>query len=278
MARQYVKYYPQQFPNGIALRAREQKIVTTAQAGIADEKTLRQAIAAAQDNDIIVIAPVTITLTEALSITKPLRFVGSTHEGVSGPIITCSSAVTSAMIAINMSATAGASACEVTFENLRIAHAVDTYDTITVNNTNMAATFYLRIHDCSVKTVASSNSYALNVSQSTAGQAINVHISGDYANTIDAINFTCANASNRLVSQGVVHFNQGKTNAITTSAGAVAAQIKLLGVQVPEGAGVGGGNAAQLLISIGSWSLTGTTYAAADTNDFVGSQTETIIG
>jgi len=280
MARQYSSYYPQQFPSGLApaFRAREQKIITTAQAGIADFATLQQAIAQAQDNDLIVIAPVTITCTAQLSITRPLRFVGATHNGVSGPKLLASSAVTGSLIAIEMSATAGASACEVIFENLTIAHSVTAKDTITVNNTNMAAALSLKFHDCSVQTLASSNSYAINASQATAGQAVNMHISGDYYNQVDAVNFTCANASNRLTIQGVICNNQGKTNAITTSAGAVAAQIKLLGAQVPAGAGVGGGNAAQLLISIGSWSLTGTTFAAAVTGDFVGSQTETIIG
>lgn len=280
MARQYSVYYPQQFPTGNspAFRAREQKIITTAQAGIADFATLLQAIAQAQNNDLIVLAPVTITCTSQIVITKPLRIVGSSAEGNAGAILSASSAVTGSLISIEMSATAGASACEVTFENVRIAHTVTALDTIAVNNTNMVAALSVRFHGCSVKTLASSNSYAINVSQAATGYAVNLHISGDYGNSVDAINYTCANASNRMTVQGLVVLNQGKTNAITTSAGAVAAQIKLLAIQGPAGAISGGGHASQLLISIGSWSVTGTTYAAAVTSDFVGSQTETIIG
>ena len=71
---------------------------------------------------------------------------------------------------------------------------------------------------------------------------------------------------------------QGKASAIVSSTDAVAGQFRLNGCQVPESGAVSGGNAAQLLISQFVVSLTGTTYAAADTSDYTGSHTETIIG
>lgn len=74
----------------------------------------------------------------------------------------------------------------------------------------------------------------------------------------------------------VIFANQTLSGGLVSSADAVVSEITLKCCQILH-EGVTGGNAAQVLNSIRSWTLTGATYAAVDTNDLAGSHTENII-
>lgn len=254
---------------------KENKIIESAQNGIATEAQLRAYVAAANPGDVIVLAPCTITLAQQLVIDKPLRFRGCSQAGVSGTQLY--STYAGAAISIEMTATNGASACEVAFENINFQHSVATKDVIAINNTNMAAALTVTCKDSNINVLAATAAFAIIQSQSTAGQAVNITVTGRYKHTCDAVSLAVKNAGNRYVFEGVQLQLQGKSIAITSSTDNKASQLKLIRCQVPESAATDGGHASQLLISVGSISLTGTTFAAADTNDYTGSQTETII-
>jgi len=273
----YAKYYKQNYPVGNAFNQKDQKLVEAAQSGIGDENTLRLAILQADANDLIVLAPTTITLTSPLVVNKPLRIKGSSWGGTT---LTASAAVTSAMFAIDMTAAGGAalaSVCTVGFENLNIQHTVATTAAITANNTNMGAAFHLRFVNCSVQVLAATAANAITVTHTTAGHAVHLHIVGTHLNLVDAINFSVKNAADRITVEGVSLAKQGQTSAVITSADNLAAQIKLFNCQVPALTGASGGHAGQLLISNKTISLTGTTYAVAVVGDYVGSHTQTRI-
>lgn len=266
----YAKYQKANFPVGLAFRPREHKLIEAAQCGVADEQTLRNLIVAADDNDLIVLAPVTLTLTEQLVIDKPLRFKGSANTIITG-------ALSTSLVSIDLDA--HSSAAEVSFENIKFVHGADDLDVIDANNTNASAALTLRFINCEINVLdASANGWAIDVGHATAGQAINLIISGRGTEYCDAINFAVKNASDVIDISRMRLRDQGKATCIVTSADALAAQIILRNCQVPHELGTSGGNAAQLLISQFCVSLTGTTYAALDTNDLIGSQTETIIG
>jgi hypothetical protein len=273
----YAKYYKQPYPVGNCFNLHEQKLIESAQCGIGDEATLVLAIAKADANDLIVLAPCTITLTSQLSITKPLRFKGSCASGVKGTIITASAAITGSMINVDMSVANGASACELSFEDISFQHITASQDVFDINNTNMLAALSVKFRNCNINVLASTSAWALDVAHAAAGYPILLDVAGRYQNTCDAINMTIAIATDRITCEGIVMQKQGKSFALTTSAGAVAAQIKLINCQVPATAGSSGGHASQLLISVRTITLTGTTFAAADTNAYTGSHTETII-
>ena len=273
----YAKYYKQNYPVGNCFNPREQKQIEAAQSGIGDEATLVLAVARADANDLIVLAPGTITLTSQLSITKPLRFKGSSAVGVKGTIITASSAVTGSMINVDMSVAQGAAACELSFEDISFQHTVASQDVFDINNTNMVAAFYVNFRSCNINVLAATAAWALDVAHAATGYPILLNVRGGYQNTVDAINSVIAIASDRITCDGVVMQKQGKAAALTTSAGAVAAQIKLLRCQVPAAAGAAGGHASQLLISVSSISLTGTTFAVAVVGDYAGIHTQTRI-
>lgn len=274
----YAKYLKSDYPVGYPFRAREVKLLETAQNGISTFAQLKEAILAADANDLLVLAPVTITLTEQLVINKPLRFKGSSAEGDDGTVITGSATIGTSLISILLGSSYVSTTNELVFENIKFVQADDDLDVIDVNNTSLTETLKLRFLNCECNVFdASADGWALDVSHSTAADAIQVYIAGAGWHSWDAINFTVKNASDVLEIHRCKLTAAGKASAVVTSTDAVAGQVRLYNCQVPHEAGVSGGNAAQLLISIGNVSLTGTTYAAADTNDFTGSQTETII-
>lgn len=274
MATNYAKYVKSSFPAGTPFRARENKLIETAQNGISDENSLRNAIASANDGDLIQLAPVTITLTKQLVITKQVRIKGSTQAGVRGSFIV--GALTVPLISIDLAAHSANG--EVAFESVTITQNTSGQDTIVANNTNAAATLYLRFNLCNIQVsdVASVAS-AINVSHAVTGQAIQLLVSGRGTNVCDTITYAVKNAADVIEIHKVKLRKQGKATAIITSADAVAAQIRLFDCQVPATTGVSGGNAAQLLFSVHGHSLTGTTYANAAAGDYVGSQTKTVI-
>lgn len=270
----YAQYVKATYPVGYAFRPRECKLIEAAQSGLSEEWALRNAVSQANDNDLIVLAPGTLTLTQQLVINKPLRFKGSSASGVGGTTLT--GAFAGSLISIELAA--HSSAAEVSFEDIVFTQGSDDVDVIDVNNTNAAAALTVRFDRCSINVFDSAaNGWAVDVAHATAGQAINLLVSGRGTEIVNAINFTVKNASDVLELHRVKLQDAGKATAIVTSTDAVAGQIRLFDCQVPHELGVSGGDAAQLLISVGNYSLTGTTYAAADTNDFIGSQTETIV-
>lgn len=271
----YAKYYKKNYPVGNSFNDKDQKLIESAQCGIGDETTLRLAIANADAGDLIVLAPTTITLTSQLVVDKPLVFRG-TSSGVGGTKITCASTFATSLISIELTATSTAS--EVKFSNIHFAHGADDLDVIDANNTNMSAALNLCFENCQITVFdASANGWGVDVGHATAGQAVSLQITGNGMGFCDAVNFAVKNAGDTIDLRGMKMRDQGKATCVVTSADALAAQIRCQACQFPHELATSGGNAAQLLITTGCTSLTGTTYALLDTNDLIGSQTETIL-
>lgn len=270
----YAKYYKQRYPVGNQYNTKEQKMIESAQCGIGDEATLRTAVANADANDLLVLAPCTITLTQQLVIDKPLRIKGSSAQGAAGTKLT--GTLSGELVSIELDAFS--SAAEVVFENILFYHGTDDVDVIAVNNTNASAALTVKFHNCSVQVYdASAAAFAVDVGHATAGQAVKLIMTGRGDQTCDAIGFAVKNAGDLCELHNMKMQAQGKAACVVASADAVAGSIQLYSCEMTHEKGVSGGNAAQLLLSMHSWSRTGTTYAAADTNDLIGSQTETIV-
>lgn len=270
----YAEYFKAPYPTGTAFRPREYKMVELAQNGISTAANLKQAILAANDNDLIVLAPVTITLTEALAISKPLRFKGSSAAGTGGSKITGD--FDAALFTIDLAA--HSAAAEVSFENISLLQGSDDTDLVTVDNTNAAEALTVRFTSCNLEVLdSSSTGLAVSVTHTTAAESINLIVTGEGTHVCDNITFAIEDAGDVIECHRMKLRKAGAATAIITSTDAVAGQIRLFSCQVPHAAGVSGGHASQLLKSIGGWSLTGSTYAAADTDDFTGSQSEQIV-
>jgi hypothetical protein len=252
------------------LSPRENQIIQAAMNGIATEINLLAAISEAEAGDLILLAPTTITLTSQLSITKALRFKSSGRTTITGAF------ATNELISINSLATGGAKT--ISFEDIDFVQGTDDVDVIAVNNTGATGLTSVRFRNCTISVYdAAANAFAIDVAHAVTGQGIALVISGSGIETCDAINFTIKNTADVIEISQMKLQDQGKATAIITSADNIAASIRLLNCEVPHELGTSGGHASQLLISLHSWSRTTTTFAAADTNDFIGSHTETIV-
>jgi hypothetical protein len=233
-------------------------------------QTINAAVAAAQNNDVIVLAPGTHTLVEKVTINKPLSIIGMGH-----PKVTCSAAVTADMFAIELVAQSAAS--KVYFENIEFHHGTDNVDVFDINNTAVAQTLTVAFKDCDIKSFdAASTGNAIDMNQATATQICHLAITGNRSHQVDCVNIAVNHASNTYIFDGIYMTEVGNASAIITDATAKAAIIRLYNVAFKTALkGTTGGNAAQTIVAMNC--LTESAGAKVVTGDLAGSHTETLI-
>lgn len=232
--------------------------------------TINDAVDAAQANDIIVLAPGTHTLVEKVTINKPLGFVG-----LGSPLVTCSSAVTSDMFAIELVAQSAASV--VYFEGIRFKHGVDNVDVFDVNNTSVAQTLTVKFKDCDIQVLdAASTGNAIDFNNDTAAQIMKLEIVGTRANTIDCVDIDVDNAGNTYIFDGVYMTENGNASAVISNATAKAALFRFYNVAFKTAAkALTGGAAQQTVLAVNC--VTESVGVALVTGDLAGNHTETLI-
>lgn len=239
--------------------------------------TIQSAIDAAQNNDTIVLAPGTHTLTAQLTITKPVRMIGmGGSTSGAGTKVTCSSAVTGSMVDIDL--IAQGAAVEVYFENILFQHGVDNKDVFSIDNTNAAYATTYTFERCSVLSYdAASTGEAIDLDHTTAGKAQILQIFGSgRCHKFGCVNFAVADAADVLDIGNVYMSEDGCASAIITPAVNKAAIIRLQNVLFKTATkGVTGGHASQTIVAYGC--ATESVGAALVTGDLAGSQTETVI-
>ncbi len=255
------------------LSPREDQVIQAAQNGIATEANLRAAISEAEPGDLLILAPGTITLTQQLVITKALRFQGCSQVGDRGTKIT--GAFAGALVAIDLAANANH---ELVFDSIYFKHGTDDTNLITLDNTNATTTLKVRFNNCVVEVYDSAaDAFALVVSHTNITYPIQVKVTGLGWTKFGSVSWDANTASDSLEFYNTRCTADGKAAAVVSSADAIAAFVRFFRCEIPLTKGTSGGNAAQNVVSIHSYSLSGTTYAAAATTDFVGSHTETIV-
>lgn len=232
--------------------------------------TINAAVAAAQANDTIVLAPGTHTIVEKVIINKPLRMVGLGH-----PTVTCSSDVTADMFEVEL--VAQDAACEVYFQDIKFIHAVDNVDVFDVDNTTVGQVFTLRFVNCDVMVLdEASTGNALDLNHSEATDAMILKMVGTRANTVNCVDIDCGNASDEFIFEGVYMSENGNASAIIADATDVACITRLHEVKFKTATkGVTGGHASQTIVAYNC--CTESVGAALVTGDLAGSQTETVV-
>ena len=158
---------------------------------------------------------------------------------------------------------------ELTIENIQIDHDTSGQDGLDINNTGM--TKKLNIYLGNFGADGSASDKSIVTLQGDTDNAIRIYWSGSNGDVEGGVYLDAGNDGNRFYVENV-HFNGG----FETAADAVEFQIQLRYCGVLH-EGVTGGNAAQHITTVGCFSKTGNTFAALDTNDLAGSQTESII-
>lgn len=172
---------------------------------------------------------------------------------------------------INVAPGAVSSTFELTIAGIRINHDESGLDGILLNNTSM--TKKLNCYLVAVGGDADSDSDKfITLTHGDTGNAIRVYWSGPRNGEVDgAIFWSAKNAGDRLYIE-----NADLMGGIEFSADAIAATLRLKDCLVKH-EGVTGGNAATLVTTMSSFSLTGTTLAALDGDDIAGSITGELI-
>lgn len=239
-------------------------------ASVYDYQTINEAVAAAQANDTIILSPGTHTLVEKVTINKPIRMIGQGH-----PLVTCSSAVTADMFAIEL--VAQSAECECYFENIKFKHGVDNVDVFDVNNTSVAQTFSVKFKDCDIMVLdAASTGNAIDWNHATATKVMHLSIVGSRANQVDCVDVVPGNASDTFIVEGVYMTENGNASAIIASAADKACIFRLHNVKFKTAAkAVTGGHSSQTIVAMGC--MTESVGVELVTGDLAGSQTETLI-
>jgi hypothetical protein len=233
-------------------------------------QTIAQAVAAAQNNDTIYLAPEVHTVAAQVVINKPLRFVG-----MGGSSSKCHVTGTVATSLFSIELVAQAAASEVYFQDIRFYHGTTAQDVFSVNNTSIAQTLAIVCSGCEIMVYNSSSaSYGFNVSHATAGQIITLDIASKRRLGVSTVNMTCKNAGDRVRFYGMELRPEGNASACICSADNLAAGVELHGCLVTATKGVSGGHSTQTAKSYFSYSA----GAALVTTDLIGSHTETIVG
>jgi hypothetical protein len=198
--------------------------------------SLADAVAAAQNNDCILIEPGTYTLTTALSITKPL-----TLKGIGGPntaVIT--SALATYTINLQNPAT-GAAATYNYFENLSIQNS-STGDCIEIDNDGGATgDMVVKFDDCSI--INSGGGLAIDLDQTTNTIDEFIYVSGQKCfHTLSASNLGLTKADSTVAIE-----NMMISDALVYSATNVAYIITLDNCNVVSDAATTGGSASAIL-------------------------------
>jgi hypothetical protein len=232
---------------------------------------IASAVAAAQNNDCIVLHPGTHTLTAQVVINKPLRFVGLGGSMPGGCVVTCSSDLATSMFSIELTAQAAAS--DVYFQDIKFYQADDDLDIFDVNNTSIAQDLYVTFQNCSLFVYdTASTGKAIDIAHATAGKAIVLTVGSSKFDTVGCINATVANAGDVIRLVGMNCVADGNATAVITSATDIAASIYFMQCVFAATKGASGGHATQTVYAINSGDLAGISATA----DFSGSHTEVI--
>ncbi len=164
---------------------------------------------------------------------------------------------------------AQAATFEMTIQNIQIDHDSTGQDGLDVDNTAM--TKKLNIYLGNVGMDGDSADKSIVTLQGDTANAIRIYWDGANGSVEGDVYLDSGNNGNIFRAENVL-FNGG----LESAADAVEYLITLLYCGVLH-EGVTGGNAAQHIATVGCYSLTGTTYAALDTNDLAGSHTENIV-
>lgn len=234
-------------------------------------QTVEAAVTAAQANDCIVLAPGTYTLASQLLITKPLRMIGLGGNTGSGVVITCEDDIATSMISVEL--TAQAAAAYLYFENIKFLQADDDLDIFDVNNTSVAQNLELTFSNCSFYVYDSaSTGKAIDIAHATAGKSITLNIGSNKMDYMGCINATFKNAGDLIKVVGMQVVEDGNASGIITSADDLAAGIVAFNCLFTHEKATSGGHGTQTVKVYGCK----TAAAVVDTNDLIGSHTETI--
>lgn len=240
---------------------------------------IQSAVDAAQNNDVILIEPGTYTLSTKLTVNKPLSLIGLRPAGDKGVIITSSDTLGSEVVLIN-SVNIGGTA-EFMFENIYFLGADLDQNVVKIDNAAMGNyKTKVRFKDCILEVGDGATAgYALYVAHTLTGSGneIQVKMDGDRWHQVQGIYFTVADNQDSLEITHHRLTNGTAATAVVTNAGDYTFYLDLFGCTVPHEDAVSGGHATQVIRSLHTVSIDGNTYAAADTNDFTGSQSEIIV-
>lgn len=173
---------------------------------------------------------------------------------------------------INVAPGAVSSTFEMWISNLRINHDESGMDGILLNNTSM--TKKLNCYLAAVGGDADSDSDKfITVTHGDTSNAVRIYWSGPRNGEVDgAIYLQAKDAGDRIYIN-----NAHLIGGVEFSTDAVAATLRIENCRIKH-EGITGGNAASVGVSINSHSITGTTFAAVDTNEFGGNWSgETIV-
>jgi hypothetical protein len=226
------------------------------------------AVAAAGANDTIKIHPGTYTLSEKITVNKPLRFLGD-----SGVVVTSTSTLGDSMFLLD--------SFQITetgyfyFENIIFQHGADDENIFDVDNSEIDEPISVVFQNCPLLLYdTSSTGKAINVIHSDSSRGIQIVVGSCKRDQIGCINFAVEDEDDLIQLHGVKCVADGNATAIITSATDAAAGVELCHCYLPHEAAVSGGHASQTLKSY--YSYTASDYA--DANDFTGSHTATILG
>jgi hypothetical protein len=256
------------------------KIITVgADESVFNHTDIQSAVDAAQNNDVILIEPGTYTLTTKLTINKPLSLIGLRPAGDKGVIITSGATLGSEVVLINSVNICGTA--EFMLSNIYFLGADLDQNVVKIDNAAMGNyKTKVRFENCILEVGDGATAgYALYVAHTLTGtdNEIQVKMEGERWHQIHGIYFTVADDHDSL---GITHHritNGTAATAIVTNAGDYTFYCDLFGCTVPHEDAMSGGHATQVVRSLHTVSIAGNTYAAADTNDFTGSQTEQIV-
>jgi len=170
---------------------------------------------------------------------------------------------------INVAPGVQTSTFEMWIENIYIDHGTSGQDGILLNNTSMAKKL-----NCYLKNVGgdgSSSDKFISMTHGDTDNAIRIYWNGDNGGVEGIVHHAGGNDGDKLYITGVT-----LSGGLTTGTEAVALDVGLLRCFVKH-EGISGGDNAQTIHAIACYSVTGSTYAALDTNDLAGSHTEDIV-
>jgi hypothetical protein len=172
---------------------------------------------------------------------------------------------------IDVTPGAQAATFEMWLENLYIDHStVAGQDGVLLDNTAMTKKLNCYIRDCGGDADSASDSF-ITMTHGDADNAIRVYWEGNNGGVEGRIYFDVGNNGDRFYATNVV-FNGG----FVSSADAIVTDFRFIRCTILH-EGVTGGNAAQVITSVISYSNTGATFAKIDTADLAGSHTEVIV-
>ncbi len=215
----------------------------------------------------IIVAPGTYT--ETLSLTWP-SITGVSINGLLGQSDAVTiEGTTGQTEVIEIDPTVQTATFEATMSNLTIS-APTGVKGITVDNNNVGRKLNLYLHNVPIE-MQTETDKAIDVVHTVAGEAIRVYADGQRSIVEGLLYIAPMNVDDRFNFTNY-QFDGGVQFGTTTIA-----SVSTFKDCIMKDAGGSGGQDTQILVSMGCYSLTGTTYAAAALNDFAANAAEVIL-